>query len=190
MSTADDLRDLAATLRASGEVLAVALGGSRLYGNDRPDSDLDVSLIVRSLPYGRRRPVHRMDGALDLWEIPLTSLAEVLAAGRLRECETIWALQAGHGTVTDPRWEPYLLSLRPSFPSFVRTVEDSVDDPKHRVRLDLFTERAWRTGDTDPRLSAGELAAYRSALATTGCTADEHHRPLGEDESPYGKEGP
>lgn len=186
----DDRELLAPALDAGSGSVAVALGGSYLYGSAHTGSDLDAHLIMPSLPYGRTRPLHRMEGELDLWLFPLLGLTRMLALGRLRECETVWAIQAGHGTVLDPRWEPFLLALRPSLPTFVHIFQRTVDDPKHLIRLEIFTERALRTGNTDPRLSERELDEYRSALAATGCTADEHHRPLSGDESPYGKEGP
>lgn len=167
MNNSEDRALLRRALAAEPRAIAGTLAGSRLYGNHHAGSDLDAHLIVPDLPYGRLRPVQRMDGDLDLWLFPLANLTHRLATGHLRECETVWALRAGHGEVIDPRWEPFLTSLVPSFPAFVHTFQRSVDEPKHRVRLEIFAERVWRTRDTDPRLSERELGQYRSALAAS-----------------------
>jgi hypothetical protein len=56
----DSLRNLVAAFEQNATVLALVLGGSLAHGFARPDSDIDVSIVIASADYERRKTENRL----------------------------------------------------------------------------------------------------------------------------------
>jgi predicted nucleotidyltransferase len=56
----DSIRNLVSAFEKDATVLALILGGSLAHGFARPDSDIDVSIMVDAAEYGRRKAGNRM----------------------------------------------------------------------------------------------------------------------------------
>lgn len=161
----NDLLDRALAAAPTGcQPLAVLPFGSDLYGTQLTFHDHDLIVVTAD---GRPRQI--IDGDLDVRIAPLRHLLAHAAHGSLVETEVLFALTAGHGEVFDSAWAPLLRAARGSLPKYAATTNRLARTPqprpKDRVRWDLFLDRAWSTGNTDPRFSGTEREEFLARLA-------------------------
>ena len=156
--------DLLALLPAGCEPLALLPAGSDLYNTKTDFHDVDAAAVTR---FGRPRSYQ--SGDLDLRALPLKHLMLTSARGSLVECETLFALESGHGLLFDDSFRPWLRQLRAPFPAYASATERmrarSAFRPKDGVRWDIYIERAWRTGNLDPRLTEDERGQFLERMA-------------------------
>lgn len=159
----DDLERALRLAPPAATPLAVLPFGSDLYGTKLDFNDIDTVVVTRS-----GRPGQKFDGPLDVRIAPLWHLQFHAGHGSLAEAEIMFALAAGHGRILDPSWEPLLRGLRAPLPRYTSQTGRHRGSPAFRekdgIRWDIFLERAWRTGNTDPRLDEAERELFFERL--------------------------
>lgn len=144
--------------------MAVVPHGSDLYGTEAEFHDIDMLVVTRT-----GRPGQLIRGDLDIKLLPLRHLMFHAGHGALAESECLFALAAGHGEVLDPAWEPFFRSARAPLRKYASTVSQHRLTPQFRpkdgVRWDIFLDRAFNGGGTDPHLSPVERRRYFDELA-------------------------
>ena len=154
----------------SDEIVFTTVHGSRLYGLNHAQSDEDNMIVYE----GKREPLHKHTGKLDVIHVGLPNLLELTYKGSLQFMEGSFSHQK---VWVDTSWRPMFDSLRVPVTAvrdqYFHRIEafikiDTQKARQHAVRLGL-TLRDLRINDGwyDPTLTHEQKVLVQTTAATT-----------------------